>query len=1109
MKILLTILLAITHTYANQSVLNEGTWVKMRVQENGIYRLSDSDIRAAGLDPQTLHIYGYGGEQLSQDFTRKMIDDLCEVPYYAGNGYVLFYGQGNISWRWDGSRYRHTRNTYSDYGYYLMTSGSAERSLLSESEGVIIGSIDTIRSYDDLLLHEQDLINLIDQAGVSGGGREFYGETFSTSSPNRTFRMATHNLTGEPMTANIEIATTVTSATSIKTTVGAGSTITTTIPAKSMDNYTMAAVKSYTCQGVPNGTGQQQIVLTYQPTGSSTAFLNYIELVAPTELRDNGKAQIIRTSRDYGRDYTHVYELRDAGNATMVWDVSNRDNIHAVTSHRDGGKLYWNGTNKDYVSTYVAVNPNATYPTPTIIGKVDNQNLHALRDIDMVIITPKEFVGAAQQLADKHSEVDHLITAVVTDEQVYNEFSSGTPDATAYRRLMKMLYDRGQAGEGQAPRFLLLMGDGSFDNRKILNRSGNNWLLTYESANSINEVKSYATDDYFGFMDNTTCEVDYREKMRLSVGRLPVNSAAEAYEVVAKICQYMDNKQIGQWKQQLTYLADDGDNGSHTITAEGSAERVRLANQSFVVNKIYLDAYTQEISASGESYPVAYRKLHNLLDNGTLYFNYAGHGGYNNITNEGMMSLTDVKKMRNANQAFWMFATCSFAHFDSGTPCAAELAVTNPNGGAIGVLSACRTVYATQNTTLNRNVTDSLFKHNNDPCGYGVTIGEATSRAKNATGSDENKMAYVLLGDPALRMNWPTHYQVLTTVAPDTVRALSTHTIEGIIADSEGQVNTEFNGSVDITIYDKLQELTTLDNDETNPDKRKKLTYKDYPNRIYHGQATVEDGRFSFSFITPKDIRYNYDNGRIVYYAVDTMGVDYLEAIGHYEEFVIGGSSPVEHVDTLGPQMQLYLNDPLFHDGDKTNEKPHFFALLSDESGINTSGSGIGHDMLLTVDEDVNQVYILNDYYTNDIGTFTSGRVSYPMAELESGHHTLRFRAWDMNNNSTTDSLHFEVVKGLTPNVLSAIALPNPVSRHQQMAIVVNEDRPDDTEQIRLKIYDIRGCLVYEAISTQERVFQFSPEQAGMSHGMYAYTVSLKTTNGQLSNSRTGKIIVK
>ena len=345
-----------------------------------------------------------------------------------------------------------------------------------------------------------------------------------------------------------------------------------------------------------------------------------------------------------------------------------------------------------------------------------------------------------------------------------------------------------------------------------------------------------------------------------------------------------------------------------------------------------------------------------------------------------MLDLRSIRAMRNANQAFWMFATCSFSHFDSGKRCAAEEAVLNEKGGAIGVMSACRTVFASNNRVINANLCDTLFAHKNS-FSYVSTLGEASRSAKNKTGpADDNKLPYILLGDPALRLAYPTEFNVQTTSCSDTIRALTTHKVQGQIIDSTNTLMDWFNGKVHVIIYDKLQRLTTRDNDAKSEDKKETYTFNDYPNIIFRSDINVKNGKFEFVFMTPKDIRYNYGNGRMVYYAYDEENK--AEAVGHYEDMIIGGSSSVVIQDTIGPEITMYLNNPAFINFGITHEHPHFYAQLEDEHGINTVGSGIGHDLLMIVDEQSSQTYVLNEYFSNTNGDYRKGVVDYKMVKL-------------------------------------------------------------------------------------------------------------------------------
>lgn len=1107
---------AIVHTYTEQSVLQTGTWVKIQVQESGIYRMTYEDLLAAGIsNPADVRVHGYGGAMLSQNFNKVKIDDLPAVGIYMEKGsdgvfnagdYILFYGQGTTSWAYNGTQFVHTRNPYSDYGYYFLSDNAGEQRLLPTAEAVAEEGATTITTFPRYQVHELDSINLLDASGVDGGGREFYGEWFTTTKPTRTFSFSTPNaLTTEASICNIAVAASSGRSSNFRFTMNGTSNSVRLDSISVSDFYTKGQLASSN-KSYPTAADRQTVEITYSaPVTSANGYLNYIELTTTCQLAMTGSQMPFRTSANNGMDIPMQFVLSNATSATEVWNITDKANIYRMPTSLSGSTLTFIGSNKSGIQEYIAVNTNGNgWLSPTVVGSVANQNLHALTNIDYVIICPEMFRTQATELAQAHEEIDGITWAVVTDTEVFNEFSSGTPDATAYRWLMKMLYDRAnQSSAIQKPRWLLLLGDGTFDNRKLLKMSGQNTLLTYQAKNSTVETKAYATDDYFGFLDNSEGESDTYGRMDIGVGRLPANTVEEAQNMVNKTIRYMRNEDMSKWKTQLIFLADDGDNGLHTRVAEEGAERVRKKNLDFVVNKIYLDAYPQEINASGESYPLAKTRLDNLLQNGALFLDYSGHGGYNAITNEGMMNLKSIQKMTNKNLALWMFATCSFAHFDSGKSSAAEEAVLNPNGGAIGVLSACRTVYATQNTYINRNFCDTLFGHKN-AYSYHMTIGEACAIAKNMTGNDENKMPYVLLGDPAVRLLYPTEYQVKTITKVDTLHALDVQHMEGYISEETGDTASWFNGSVDITIYDKMQTITTRDNDAPEGSKQT-LTYNDYPNTIFSGSAKVTNGRFAYTFMTPKDIRYNYGNGRILYYARDEE--NNAEGVGHFEDFVVGGTGTIFTEDTVGPTLKLYLNTPVFVDGGTTYETPRFFAEIEDEHGINTAGAGIGHDLLLIVDNDAKQNYVLNEFFTSEDGSYQRGMVSYMLSELEDGAHSLTFRAWDLLNNSSTASLNFIVSKGADPNIYSVVSYPNPVQATGVLNLTVNYDQPDRVMETEIRIFDMSGRLVWEQKQSNPDNVQLNMSEIGLYPSIYLYNIRMKTADSGYATA-TGKIVV-
>ena len=492
------------HQYAEQSILSKGNWVKVRVSGTGVCRMRFDQIRQAGLNPQQLRVFGYGGAQLEQDFTKTKIDDLPQVPVYVGDDYVLFWVQGPYSWQYSGSRFMHTRNTYSNYGYYFLSDNSGEMMAMPYAEE-ISGTPTDVYTYTNYQVHESDSINLVDKDGKSGGGKHFYGETFSVNE-KMVFSFNTPNaIEGEMGSAYIDVAAYSAYSSSFTISINNSTKQAISIAPYGNDHFVRANVGALNMRG-SMAANKQEVALTMQCSSvNATGWLNYIELITPCSLQMNGSWLPIRSTVNYKNSTPIRFHLQGANEHTHIWDVTNKAAIKRVPTTMQGEEMVWLGSQQQGISEFVAVNTqaNSEWITAEVMGKVPNQNLHALRNIDYVIICADGYQSIAEQLAKAHQEKEGITWAVVTEEEVFNEFSSGTPDATAYRWLMKMLYDRAD-GTNAKPRWLLLMGHGTFDNRKLLGeRSGSRILLSYQSNNSVHEVTAYGTDDYFGFLDDS------------------------------------------------------------------------------------------------------------------------------------------------------------------------------------------------------------------------------------------------------------------------------------------------------------------------------------------------------------------------------------------------------------------------------------------------------------------------------------------------------------------------------------------------------------------------------------------------------------------------------
>lgn len=889
------------HSYTTNSVLSQGTFHKIRTSESGVYKITFEDLTAMGIYPEHVRIFGYGGGMLEQDFSLPFTDDLPETPIWIEKGndgifnagdYILFYAQGTTRWQYNKNKsmFTHTSNIYANSGYYFITSDAGPGKKIQGRSITLPSSptINTISEFTDYKVHERDLINLV------GAGKEFYGETFN-SGANHKFIFSFPNpvLSENSMTANLDVAATSLSASTFILNLNSTQYKSLTVAAQnSYDPYERAKRNA----GIFSFTPRNDLFefnLTYSmPTPTSIGYLNYIEVNARRQLIMSGPAMQFQNIDYLGQNTFNQYILTNENSNVQIWDITDQQDIYRIITRNEDGKMSFTDSGND-IRHYLAIDPTAAsaFPKPDIIGTIPNQNIHAIEQADMVIITHPNFLTQAETLAQAHRQKDNMTVTVVTTEQVYNEFSSGTPDATAYRRIMKMFYDRATTSGNPAnfPKYLLLFGKGSFDNRKILTDSGDNLVLTYQADNSLIETLAYTTDDYFTFLeDNEGLQAHYHS-MDVAVGRFPVTTVQQATDVVNKTINYMNNSNKGRWKNELYFVGDDGDYNTHMTMADSLASYMSNNYKSYHTNKIYLDAFKKDSLEIEGRYPSVKDSLLIALENGLLLLNYTGHGGRDFLANEQILTNNDINTLKNQHLPLWIGATTDFVKFDSRFVSAGESVLLNPNGGGIGVFSATRPSYASQNFNLNNGLIQHLFAKEN---GQHIRVGDAIRKAKNNLGHEINKLSFIYLGDPAIKLNYGDNYQIITSsinkngnLGTDTLKANTTNTIEGYIADENSNKVTGFNGTVYISVYGKTQTITTLRN--SNFQNEKAFVYNDRPVVLHSEAIPVVNGDFSCSFILPKDIHEEYGYGRIIFYAHDNAN-DY-EAQGYFEEFIIGG----------------------------------------------------------------------------------------------------------------------------------------------------------------------------------------------------------------------------
>lgn len=1117
-----------TRAYAANSVLQTGTWYKIGLTTDGIYKLSYSFFQNLGYDlstlnPQNVRVYGNGGGMLPEQNSAPRKDDLLENAIsfqdINSNGvfdptdYFLFYGKGPNTWSYDTTacpKFSHTLHLYSDSSFYYITADLGAGKRIQTQASSVAAPTKIVNTFDDYAFHEYDGVNFIKS------GRQWFGEYFDNIA-TYSFSFSFPNIDGSsPARIGTNIASRdVTTSASYSVGCQTGST-TISISSTPGDSYSDYAISGYGCFSF-NPSSSSLIVNVTKLTSSAVAWLDYMDVNVRRQLTMSGSQMAFRDAQSLGTGDIAQYTLSSIA-PVQVWDVTDPANVYlqAVTP---SGTNYQFTLPSDTLKEFVAFDGNS-YDSPTISGSVPNQNLHALSDKDLIIVAYPAFYDEAMQLASYHENKDTLSTVVVTPQQIYNEFSSGAQDISAIRDFLKMFYDKASTTT-QLPQYLLLFGDGSYDNKKRFS-SNTNFIPTYQSFNSTILTNSFVSDDFYGCLDNTEgTMIPSVDAVDVGIGRFPVKSKDEAAGVVAKIFNYgktgvpttsnntgcsnlVSNSPFGDWRNMVCFIGDDEDGDLHVSDANKLATIVDTTYNDYNVDKIYLDAYPQEATPGGNRYPGVTDAINKRVEKGCLIMNYTGHGGEVGLAHERIVEVSDIDSWNNINNLPLFFtATCEFSRFDDPERTSAgELVLLNPKGGGIGLFTTVRLVFASGNYVLNKDFYDAAFT---PIAGKMPRLGDLFAYIKNQPGGNStNSRNFTLLGDPALTLAYPK-YDVstdtvnsvtVTSASSDTLKALSLVTISGFVRNGSGSVINTYNGVIYPTVYDKKQDITTLSNDGALSPP---FTFKLQKNILYKGKASVTNGFFKFSFVVPKDIAYQYGIGRISYYAEN----GYEDANGYYEKVIIGGSNDTALADVTGPAVNLYLNDAKFAFGGLTDESPDLFATLKDEHGVNTVGNGIGHDITAVLDANTESSIVLNDYYQADLNSYKSGTVRYPFSDLSEGKHTLTLKVWDVYNNSSQSYTEFIVAKSAALALSHVLNYPNPFTTSTQFYF--EENQCCQVLDVQVQIFTVSGKLVKnidEFVHTEG--FRSDPIQWDgrddfgdkIGRGVYIYRIKVKTSEG-------------
>lgn len=1103
---------ALTH-----SVLAKGSWFKIRISQNGIYKITYTELQKMGFpldsNDADIALYGNGGGMLPEVNNAPRPEGLTENPIEVVDGgdgkmnpgdYILFYGKGPVVWSYNAAtgHFTHQIDYYSDYAYYFLTLKSSPGKRI-QIEKPPAGTPDlTVNTFTGHAYHE------LDEENLGGTGRIWYGEIYDFTTGYQ-FKFDFPNIVDtSKVYVNCSFASKSSAANSFS--VYADGTLQKTLDMPLTTSiYDLGQAAGTSFEFLPDSSAVTIKTNYNRSDNGAIGYLDYIDVNAMRKLIFTGDQMPFTCVEKSGT--LAQYNLTSGQQDTVVvWDVTDPLDAKAVSLSRSGNNYRFE-TAVAPLKSFIAFDDKG-YLTPEFVEKVANQDLHYVHNIDYLIISAPEFLSQAERLAQYHEEKDHMTVYVTTPQKIYNEFSSGAQDITAIRDFVKRIYD--QSDPGEKLKYLLLFGDASYDYKDRVT-DNTNYVPCWESLNSLNTINSYASDDYYGFLQNGQ-GTGINDKVDIGIGRFPVDNLAEATTAVDKVISYAtpSPKNMGPWRNVITLSADDGDYDLHLNDAQALSHLVEAQDPVYNQNKLYLDAFPQISTPGGQLAPAMNAAIDASINKGTLIFNYSGHGGVEGLGQERFLTFSDINSWTNYNKlTVFITATCDFTAFDNPKLVSAgERVFMSDKGGAIALFTTTRATYASSNLALNSAIYDHNIFQTVD--GKYPRFGDVIRRAKVQGG--ENDQKFVLIGDPALRLAAPDYKARTTKInskafvgnEPDTLKALETIRIQGQVEDSSGNILSHYNGTLYPTVYDKQSVISTLGSDAESP----VTTFKLWKNVLFNGKTDITNGKFDFSFVVPKDISYNYGPGRVSYYFTN----DTTDGHGYSQNIVVGGYDQQAAQDTTGPKIRLFLNDTTFRSGNITDANPVLYALISDPSGINTTGDGIGHDIVATLDSNSAQSYDLNNYYVADIGNFTKGSLRYQLQNLSAGKHTLTLKVWDVYNNSSTATLSFTVDPAAQLVIKDLKNYPNPFSTGTNF--IFDHNQAGKTLNLKINIYQLDGqkiktihkIILPSGFSSGPIYWNGDTDSGGkIGSGIYIYRLTVTSSGGKTRTLQSKMVFIR
>ncbi|WP_340105812.1 type IX secretion system sortase PorU [Rhodohalobacter sp. 8-1] len=1134
--------------------LSDGEWYKIPVSEKGIYALGSDYLIELGitveqLNPENIQIWTTPGGELPR-LNAAERPQLAQIPIlvegeadgsFDESDRVIFYADSpHQEFRdTESNSFSHQLHRYSENNYVFLRIDGSEESLRQETTDVT-GTGPVITEFRDFRWIEEELAK---SEPTIRSGLEWYGMRLSNSAGQRQRTIFDDTIPGliSGRTMDIDIRFIGRSTQSMGMSFSYGNENLGSSSVLPINNYRSEegiSGRSRTLRAAATVQDSEQIQLTGQLNASdptSEGMIDWIRLSYDRQLiTDNDYLYVYSPGNVTGQVAT--YELRGFTAQPLVMEVSDplQPELLDVSGTAAEISFSYNHTEDN---RFIA---QASYFTPEPGERIPNQNLRGISiNPDYVIVTSEFYTDLASEWADYRREKDGYEVAVVTQEQIFNEFSGATPDVTAIRDYIKFLYDLSMESGQEPLQNLLLFGDATYDYKNIVGGSLVNHVFTFQSDESLHRINSYGSDDYYGFLDDTEGEWlpnRSNERLDIGVGRFPVSTLAEARVLMNKIRTYESPETTGDWKTRFTFVSDDDfpdvqtNRDLHLLNADGTAQVIDVVESATKINKIHMLSYPVETSAAGRRVPGASNDMIRSFNEGSLIINYSGHGGQFVLADEQLFTTEMISRLKNRDRlSIFVTATCQFGRFDdTSARSGAEQTLLWAEGGIVSALTTTRVVYTSStagsnNFGLNIQLTRKMLER--DENGLPLRLGNIYKNTKNTSqGSGFNARKFILLGDPAMRIGLPEQRTEITRINdvdlqqfPDStlqIRALDTMSLAGQVTDSQGNYLPGFSGQTTITVFDSERVVSLPDRDWVQEGRcyTGDCKYTVENDILFNGRVSVENGRFNTEFIIPRDISFTPDNGRVLAYT-STNGTD---GAGSVSNVIFNGINEDAPADSDGPTLDAYLNDRNFVNGNLVGSSSTLIVDLEDEAGINTTGTGVGHEIIATIDTNPRKTVVLNEFYQSNLDDFRKGRIEYPLDELPQGSYTLTVRAWDVYNNPEEATIHFEVADSDELKIRNVYNYPNPMSRNTRF--IFEHNQPGNQLDISIRIYTLSGMPVTHLQESQITSNSYANiewngldrDYDRLANGTYIYVlrVGTDTPEGKQTEEKIEKLVI-